>query len=71
MCAIVAAGVDPGMQMALVCVCTERLQTSRLSSDHDKTCTHTRSQTHAHIQDHSLFQGPGQNGLLSLSLEMR
>lgn len=40
-CASVAVGGDPGMQMALVCVCTERLQASRLPSDHDKPCAHT------------------------------
>lgn len=44
-CAGVAVGGDPGGQMVLVCVCTERLQASRLPSDHDKTCVDTRSYT--------------------------
>lgn len=38
MCASVAVGGDPGLQMALVCVCTERVQASRLPSDHDEPC---------------------------------
>lgn len=32
--------------MVLVCVCTERLQASRLPSDHDKTCVRTHSSAH-------------------------
>lgn len=36
MCTSVAVGGDPGLQMALVCVCTERLQASRLPSDRDE-----------------------------------
>ncbi len=34
------------MQMALVCVRTERLQASRLPSDHDKPCAHTHTLTY-------------------------
>lgn len=36
MCTSVGVGGDPGLQMALVCVCTERLQASRLPSDRDE-----------------------------------
>lgn len=61
----VAVGGDPGMQMALVCVCTERLQASRLPSDHDKPCAHTHTHTDTLRTTYiDFFQGSGQKNVL-------
>lgn len=65
-CVSVAVGIDPGLQMALVCVCTERLQASRLPSDHDEPCAHTFALAHTRDHVQLLFQGSGLQTLPNL-----